>query len=113
MTTDNHTQIKQLFQAIGETFSNLDFDAWLSHFTTPRTIISKGNVFSSASTEETRNMMMPVFQSLRQRGDIRGGQIFVQVDAGDECTDAAAAGFHCNRVHADSPSCGNLSRYLD
>jgi len=68
MTTDNHTQIKQLFQAIGETFSNLDFDAWLSHFTTPRTIISKGNVFSSASTEETRNMMMPVFQSLRQRG---------------------------------------------
>lgn|GEM_PF-1878433 len=68
MITDNHKEIENLFHAIGETFSNLDFDAWLSHFTTPRTIISRGNVFSSASTEETRNKMMPVFESLRQRG---------------------------------------------
>jgi hypothetical protein len=68
MSTDNHAEIKQLFHAIGDTFSRLDFDAWLALFTTPRTIISKGNVFSSASAEETRNKMMPVFDSLRQRG---------------------------------------------
>ncbi|MDH7943448.1 hypothetical protein QGM61_06415 [Pseudohongiella sp. SYSU M77423] len=68
MITDNHKEIENLFHAIGETFSRLDFDAWLALFTTPRTIISKGNIFSSASTEETRNKMMPVFDSLRQRG---------------------------------------------
>ncbi|HBN16285.1 MAG: hypothetical protein CMQ46_03390 [Gammaproteobacteria bacterium] len=68
MSKDKHTEITHLMQSIGETFSRLDFDAWLALFTTPRTIISKGNVFSSTSAEETRNKMMPVFDSLHQRG---------------------------------------------
>lgn len=54
--------------AIGEAFSKLDFDAWLALFSVPRMVISKGVVFSSSSDEDTRNVMMPVFDSLRRRG---------------------------------------------
>ncbi|MBC52927.1 MAG: hypothetical protein CMQ34_03735 [Gammaproteobacteria bacterium] len=55
-------------RAIGDAFSSLDFDAWLSHFCVPRMVISKGAVFSSSSYDDTRSMMMPVFDSLRKRG---------------------------------------------
>lgn len=60
--------IRRLLCAIGEAFSRLDFDAWLAHFCMPHMVVSKGVVFSSSSVEETRSMMMPVFDSLRKRG---------------------------------------------
>lgn len=68
MNIQKQDEIRQLMHAIGRAFSDLDFDAWLSHFCAPRTVISKGVVFSSSSYEDTRSMMQPVFDSLRQRG---------------------------------------------
>ncbi|WP_339858325.1 hypothetical protein [Pseudohongiella acticola] len=68
MSMQKHNEIRQTINAIGSAFSELDFDAWLSHFCTPRTVISQGTVFSSSSIEDTREFMGPVFDSLRQRG---------------------------------------------
>lgn len=68
MNIQKQDEIRQLMYAIGEAFSNLDFDAWLAHFCVPHTVISRGVVFSSSSYEDTRSMMMPVFDSLRKRG---------------------------------------------
>lgn len=68
MHKQKQDEIRQLMHAVGEAFSNLDFDAWLVHFCVPRTVISKGVVFSSSSYEDTRSMMLPVLDSLRKRG---------------------------------------------
>jgi hypothetical protein len=68
MNIQKQDEIRQLMHAIGRAFSDLDFDAWLALFCAPRTVISRGTVFSSSSYEDTRSMMQPVFDSLRQRG---------------------------------------------
>lgn len=68
MHKQKQDEIRQLMHAVGEAFSNLDFDAWLAHFCVPRTVISKGVVFSSSSYDDTRSMILPVFDSLRKRG---------------------------------------------
>jgi len=61
-------EIRILINTLGDAFSKLDFDAWLNLFHSPRTVISRGAVFSSSSHEETKNAMMPVFDKMRDRG---------------------------------------------
>jgi hypothetical protein len=68
MIRQKQDEIRQLMHAIGKAFSSLDFDAWLALFCAPRTVISKGVVFSSSSYEDTRSFMAPVFDGLRKRG---------------------------------------------
>lgn len=60
--------IRALIQRIGETFSQLDMDAWTDCFHTPVSFVMAGEILAFHSRDETATALRPLFDQLRQQG---------------------------------------------
>lgn len=61
-------EIRALIQRVGETFSQLDMDAWTDCFHTPMSFVMAGEVLAFHSRDEAAAALRPMFERLRQQG---------------------------------------------
>lgn len=60
--------IRAVIEGIGETFSELDVDRWLSHFNPEHTFVYHGTVFVAKSLGDTKNAFAPEIKRLKESG---------------------------------------------
>ena len=60
--------VRSVIEGLGEAFSQLDMDRWLSFFNPQHTFIHHDFVFVARSLDETKNALAPMIESLREVG---------------------------------------------
>ena len=61
-------EIRAVIEGIGETFSGLDVDEWLSHFNPEHTFVYRGTVLVARSLADTKAAFVPEIERLRAAG---------------------------------------------
>jgi hypothetical protein len=60
--------VRAVIEGIGETFSKLDVDRWLSHFNPEHTFVYHGTVFVAKSLADTKSAFAPEIRRLKDGG---------------------------------------------
>ncbi|MCD4726189.1 MAG: nuclear transport factor 2 family protein [Pirellulales bacterium] len=60
--------VRSVIEGIGDAFSQLDIDRWLSFFNPQHTFVHDDFVFVAHSLDETKNAFDPMINSLREAG---------------------------------------------
>ena len=60
--------VRSVIEGLGEAFSQLDIDRWLSYFNPQHTFVHHDVVFVSHSLDETKSAFAPMINSLREAG---------------------------------------------
>jgi hypothetical protein len=60
--------VRAVIEGIGETFSELDVDRWLSHFNPQHAFVYRGAVFVAKSLADTKNAFAPEIRRLKESG---------------------------------------------
>jgi hypothetical protein len=60
--------VRSVIEGIGDAFSQLDIDRWLSFFNPQHTFVHHDSVSVANSLDETKNAFAPVINSLREAG---------------------------------------------
>ncbi|MGI9315722.1 MAG: DUF6841 family protein [bacterium] len=64
----NEQEIERVLTRLAETFSQLDFDAWIKNFHTPTLLVFPDQAYSLENEMAFRALMTPYFQNLRDQG---------------------------------------------
>ena len=67
-TMSEEQHVRAVIEGIGETFSELDVDAWLSHFNPEHTFVYHGTVFVAKSLADTKNAFASEVRRLKEIG---------------------------------------------
>lgn len=65
---DREQDVRSVIEGIGEAFSQLDIDRWLSFFNPQHTFVHDDFVFVAHSLDETKNAFAPMINSLKEAG---------------------------------------------
>ena len=60
--------VRTVIESLGEAFSELDVDGWLSHFNPQHTFVHDDTVFVAQSLEDTKKAFAPMISGLRESG---------------------------------------------
>jgi len=60
--------VRSVIEGLGEAFSQLDIDGWLSFFNAQHTFVHDDSVFVAKSTDETKQAFAPMISSLKESG---------------------------------------------